>query len=155
MQISQAFEFPLCICILQAIKDWRWELPRNEATCTKTNNMTTGRSGMSLCHVSHCFMQAECVKNTEFYRGMQADCILSCVNWVWGACPQNLTPPEIIFACNLGMELTTKPIVSVSHCLNTLHGSGKCDSAMTPCTWLLTTSTAAGVSGLTWPFTTT
>ena len=38
MQISQAFEFPLCICILQAIKDWRWELPRNEATCTKTNN---------------------------------------------------------------------------------------------------------------------
>ena len=30
---------------------------------------------MSLCHVSHCFMQAECVKNTEFYRGMQAECI--------------------------------------------------------------------------------
>ena len=75
MQISQAFKFPLCICILQAIKDWRWELPRNEATCTKTNNMTTGRRGMSLCHVSHCFMQAECVKNTEFYRGMQAECI--------------------------------------------------------------------------------
>ena len=75
MQISQAFEFPLCICILQAIKDWRWELPRNEATCTKTNNMTTGRSGMSLCHVSHCFMQAECIKNTEFYRGMKAECI--------------------------------------------------------------------------------
>ena len=48
--------------------------------------MTTGRSGMSLCHVSHCFMQvkntefyrgmqAECIKNTEFYRGMQAECI--------------------------------------------------------------------------------
>ena len=48
--------------------------------------MTTGRSGMSLCHVSHCLMQAECVKfyrgmqaecikNTEFYRGMQAECI--------------------------------------------------------------------------------
>ena len=41
----------------------------------KTNNMTTGRSEMSLCYVSHCFMQAECVKNTEFYRGMQAECI--------------------------------------------------------------------------------
>ena len=77
MQISQAFEFPLCICILQAIKDWRWELPRNEATVRgqKTNNMATGRSGMSLCHVSHCFMQAECIKNTEFYRGMQAEYI--------------------------------------------------------------------------------
>ena len=48
--------------------------------------MTTGKSGMSLCHVSHCFMQAECVKfyrgmqaecikNTEFYRGMQEECI--------------------------------------------------------------------------------
>ena len=41
---------------------------------------------MSLCHVSHCFMQAECVKfyrgmqaecikNTEFYRGMQEECV--------------------------------------------------------------------------------
>ena len=69
MQISQPSNSPSVSA--------RWELPRNEATWTKTNNMTTGRSGMSLCHVSHCFMQAECIKNTEFYRGMQADCILS------------------------------------------------------------------------------
>ena len=89
MQISQAFEFPFCICILQAIKDWRWELPRNEATCTKTNNMTTGRSGMSLCHVSHCFLKAECVKNTEFHRGMQAECITEFYRVMQAECIKN------------------------------------------------------------------
>jgi len=25
--------FPLCICMLQVIKDWRWEWPENEAHC--------------------------------------------------------------------------------------------------------------------------
>ena len=78
MQISQAFEFPLCICILQAIKDWRWELPRNEATWTKNKQYDNRQEwDVSLPCVSlfYCFMQAECIKNTEFYRGMQAECI--------------------------------------------------------------------------------
>ena len=77
-----------------------------------------------------------------------------CVNWVWGPAPQeNLTPPEIINFLHailhvLGWNLPPN-LTSVSHCLNALKRClGKCDSAMIPCTWLLTTSTAAaGVSG--------
>ena len=71
------------------------------------------------------------------------------VNWVWGACPQNFTAPEIVSACNLGMELTTKPIVSVSQYRQALFGEVRLSHDST---WLLTRSTAAGVSGLTWSF---
>ena len=64
----------------------------------------------------------------------------------------NLTLPEIVSACNhacLGMELTTKPsqCVSLSQRPQVLLGEVRLshDSAAT-------TSTAAGVSGLTLPF---
>ena len=43
-QISQAF--PLCICILQAIKYWRWERPGNEATNSEYQATLRGGSGL-------------------------------------------------------------------------------------------------------------
>ena len=69
-----------------------------------------------------------------------------------GPAPQeNLTRPEIVSAYNLGMELTAKPsqCVSLSQRPQALFEEVRLSHDST---WLLTTSTAAGVSGLTWPF---
>ena len=64
--------------------------------------------------------------------------------------PQENSEFEIVSACNLGVELTAKhsQCVSLSQRAQALFGEVRLSRDST---WLLTMSTAAGVSGLTWP----
>ena len=78
MQISQAFEFLLCICILQVIKDWRWELPRNEA---KTNNNYDKQAGVeclfAMCLIVLCKLSASRILSFTEVCKLSASRILS------------------------------------------------------------------------------
>ena len=42
-------DFSLCICILQATQDWRWERPGNKATCITLHNLNSA----SLSNTTH------------------------------------------------------------------------------------------------------
>ena len=60
-----------------------------------------------------CLLQSRCSSGTV-YRSKFMSAVGKRVNWV------NLTPPEILSACNLGMELIPPNLASVSHCRNAL-----------------------------------
>ena len=72
-------------------------------------------------------------------------CLSKRVNWVWGPAPQNLT----LQSWDATYHQTYSQCVSLSQRPQVLFGEVRLSHDST---WLLTMSTAAGVSGLTWPF---